>query len=114
MPGTHIHILSNIVLVGLIYLFDNEIKECAKKDKKSLLYLFLVIISTNLIDIDHLLAKPIYDPTRCSINFHPLHSWYTMPIWVMGTLFKNKYIRYFSLAVLLHLWLDWIQCLLII
>ena len=27
-----------------------------------------------LIDIDHLLADPIYAPGRCSIGFHPLHT----------------------------------------
>ena len=27
-----------------------------------------------LVDLDHLLADPIYDPERCSIGFHPLHS----------------------------------------
>ena len=32
------------------------------------------MISSNLVDVDHLLANPIYDPDRCSIGFHPLHS----------------------------------------
>lgn len=27
-----------------------------------------------LIDLDHLLADPIYVPDRCSIGFHPLHT----------------------------------------
>ena len=35
---------------------------------------FLLLISAMVIDIDHLLATPIYDPQRCSIGFHPLHS----------------------------------------
>ena len=30
--------------------------------------------ATMLVDLDHLLAQPIYDPERCSIGFHPLHS----------------------------------------
>ncbi len=111
MPSTLIHIISNILLIGAIYLFDKEIKDWFKKDKKSFFYLCLTIIGSNIIDIDHLLANPIYDPNRCSINFHPLHSWYTIPIWIIGLLFKNKYIRYFCLGVLLHLCLDWIQCL---
>ena len=34
-------------------------------------YLFMMI--TMLVDLDHLLAVPVYDPLRCSINFHPLH-----------------------------------------
>ena len=27
-----------------------------------------------IIDLDHLLADPIYAPNRCSIGFHPLHT----------------------------------------
>jgi hypothetical protein len=35
---------------------------------------FVVLIATMLVDADHLLADPIYDPERCSIGSHPLHS----------------------------------------
>ena len=35
---------------------------------------YLILVATMLVDIDHLLADPIYDPERCSIGFHPLHS----------------------------------------
>ena len=34
----------------------------------------LILIATMLVDLDHLLADPIYDPERCSIGFHPLHA----------------------------------------
>lgn len=33
-----------------------------------------ILIATMLVDVDHLLADPIYDPERCSIGFHPLHT----------------------------------------
>ena len=112
MPVTHIHILSNILLIGLIYLFDKDVRMWFKKDKQSFLYLCLSIFGSNIIDIDHLLANPIYDPARCSINFHPLHSWYMMPLWAIGLFVKNKFVRYFCLSVLLHLLLDWFDCLL--
>ena len=36
---------------------------------------FLVMVGTMVVDIDHLLADPIYDPNRCGIGFHPLHSY---------------------------------------
>lgn len=36
---------------------------------------FFVLIGTMLIDLDHLLADPIYDLERCSIGFHPGHTW---------------------------------------
>ena len=34
----------------------------------------LIMVSTMVIDFDHLLADPIFDPNRCSIGFHPLHT----------------------------------------
>lgn len=34
----------------------------------------LIMVATMLVDLDHLLADPIYDPQRCSIGFHPLHT----------------------------------------
>jgi len=106
MPDLHIHLLSNIALFGLVYFFDKSFK----KNKKSLFYLFLTIIGSNLIDLDHLLSNPVYDSNRCSINFHPLHSWYFLPIWFYGLLQKNKYFRYFCLGVLVYLGLDLIYC----
>jgi len=44
----------------------------------------LVMLATMLVDADHLLARPIYDPARCSIGFHPLHT--TSAILLYGAL----------------------------
>lgn len=33
----------------------------------------LWMLAAMVVDVDHLLADPIYDPRRCSIGFHPLH-----------------------------------------
>jgi len=33
-----------------------------------------VMLATMVVDVDHVLARPIYDPARCSIGFHPLHT----------------------------------------
>ena len=95
-----IHILASILLVFVIHFFDR------KTDIKRI---FILVISSNLIDWDHLLANPIYDPNRCSINFHPLHSWYMFPIYFLGSLWKNY--RYLFFGVILHLVLDGIDCL---
>ena len=32
------------------------------------------MLATWLVDLDHLLAEPVFDPERCSVGFHPLHS----------------------------------------
>jgi hypothetical protein len=37
---------------------------------------------TIIVDLDHLLADPIYDPNRCSIGFHPLHSYPAIVIYL--------------------------------
>src|SRR5690606_30324863 len=35
---------------------------------------WLLMLLGWLIDLDHLLADPVYAPNRCSIGFHPLHT----------------------------------------
>ena len=35
------------------------------------------------VDLDHLLANPIYDPCRCSIGFHPLHNYFAIVIYLI-------------------------------
>ena len=42
---------------------------------------YIIMISTMIVDIDHLLATPIYQADRCSINFHPLHSYFAIGIY---------------------------------
>ena len=34
----------------------------------------LLLLPGLIVDLDHLLADPLYDPERCSIGFHPLHT----------------------------------------
>lgn len=71
---------------------------------------FLVMISTMLIDLDHLIATPIFDPNRCSINFHPLHSYFAIAIY-FGMVFIKKY-RILAIGLLLHILADGVDCLL--
>lgn len=63
-----------------------------------------------LIDIDHLLADPIYAPGRCSIGFHPLH---TAPaIALYGALVVPRVTRLVGIGLLIHIALDALDCLL--
>lgn len=69
---------------------------------------YLVMIGTMLVDLDHLLANPIYDPERCSIGFHPLHS-----IWLIAFYFAlcfPKQSRYIGIGLMVHMVLDSIDC----
>ena len=72
---------------------------------------YLVFLATMLIDLDHLLANPIFDPDRCSIGFHPLHSYYAIGVYVVLLLPKKT--RILAVGLLLHLLADQIDCWLI-
>ena len=61
-----------------------------------------------LIDLDQLLATPIFDSNRCSINFHPLHTDFAALIYVIGLFFRKTHILAF--ALLFHLLTDFIDC----
>lgn len=85
----------------------------------------LIMIATMIVDLDHLLADPIYDPGRCSIGFHPLH---TVPFIVIYALifiiplffgrksvdrklsFSAHLLHLSGLGLLIHMALDWIDC----
>ena len=70
---------------------------------------WLILIFTMLIDLDHLLANPIFDPHRCSINFHPLHTYYAASGYILLLFFKKT--RVVAIGLLLHLITDAIDCL---
>ena len=69
---------------------------------------WLVMVATMVVDLDHLLATPIYDPNRCSIGFHPLHSDIACAIY-LGLLFVPK-ARLVALGLVIHMALDFIDC----
>jgi hypothetical protein len=76
-----------------------------KKDWKNVYFIFL---ASMLVDVDHLLASPIFESNRCSINFHPLHTSYAMVFYCIGLLFKKT--RILSIALLFHMLTDYIDC----
>ncbi len=69
---------------------------------------FLIMISTMLVDLDHLFANPIYDPTRCSIGFHPLHGFIPIGIYVLLSFHPKT--RYVGIGLVIHMILDSIDC----
>lgn len=68
----------------------------------------LIMSATMIVDLDHLFANPIYDPGRCSIGFHPLHTW--PAIVVYGVLFLFRRTRLIGLGLLIHMTLDAGDC----
>jgi len=63
-----------------------------------------------LVDLDHLLANPIFEDSRCSINFHPLHTYYAMIVYV-ALLFFHKPFNIIGIGLLFHMLTDFIDCL---
>ncbi|MEP5338606.1 MAG: DUF6122 family protein [Algibacter sp.] len=71
-------------------------------------YAALIMISGMLIDLDHLLANPIFDPNRCSINFHPLHTYYALAVYIL-LLFPKK-TRLIGIGLVIHILADTVDC----
>lgn len=70
---------------------------------------WLVMLATMLVDLDHLLAQPVFNPSRCSIGFHPLH---TAPaILVYGLMALVRPTRLVGVGLLIHMALDAVDCL---
>jgi len=78
-----------------------------RKDWKKV---YLILLATMLVDLDHLLANPIFMADRCSINFHPLHTYYAMGIYTV-MLFQKSPFNITGIGLLFHMLTDYIDCL---
>lgn len=70
----------------------------------------IIFLSCFLVDLDHLLATPIFQENRCSIGFHPLHSYVAIAIYFALLLCKK--VRIIAIGLLLHMLADFVDCLL--
>jgi hypothetical protein len=78
-----------------------------KKDWKKV---YIILIGTMLVDLDHLLAVPIFQADRCSIDFHYLHTFPAI-IAYFGLLFFRKPFNIIGIGLLFHMLTDFIDCL---
>ncbi len=69
---------------------------------------YLTMIATMIVDIDHVLADPIYDPDRCSIGFHPLHELWFIALYV--ALCFPPGTRLAGIGLTIHMALDAVDC----
>ncbi|MED5524254.1 MAG: DUF6122 family protein [Pseudomonadota bacterium] len=69
----------------------------------------LVMWATMLVDADHLLATPVFDPLRCSIGFHPLHQPWAIALYLVLALLPKT--RWVGVGLLIHMALDGLDCL---
>jgi len=70
-----------------------------------------IMLGTMVIDLDHLLAEPVFDPGRCSIGFHPLHTWWAGGIYCGILAVPSWKCRAIGVGGLWHLCTDAIDCL---
>lgn len=99
--------LQPIVHYSLHLLFPFLIAWLFYKDRWKFAY--LVLLATMIIDVDHLLASPVFDPNRCSIGFHPLHSYVAMAVYFLFLVDKRT--RLIGVGLLLHIATDYLDCL---
>lgn len=74
------------------------------------LWVWILMMATMAVDLDHLLAQPLYDPNRCSLTTHPLHAYGMHPVYALLALWPRT--RWVGVGLLLHMGLDGIDCLL--
>jgi hypothetical protein len=94
-----LHIALHLIIPALVAI-------CFFPENK--LTVFGILALTMLVDLDHLLAEPIYDPGRCSIGFHPLHGY--IPIGFYGLMLLHKKSRVIGLGLMIHMLLDVSDC----
>lgn len=74
--------------------------------RKNWRHAYLILLATMLVDADHLLADPIFDPNRKSIGYHPLHSYYAIAVYFLMLFWKGK-VRLVAIGLLFHMLTDY-------
>lgn len=99
--GTILHYVCHLLFPGLLArLFFSE------SWKKA----WLIMLATMLVDLDHLLATPVFAPDRCSIGLHPLHTWPAIALYVVMLGFPR--LRVIGVGLLWHMATDGLDCVL--
>ena len=77
--------------------------------KKEWKKVYVIMLLTMIVDLDHLLADPIYQADRCSINFHPLHSYYAIALYFIMSFFRKPF-NIIGIGLVLHMIADFTDC----
>ena len=77
--------------------------------KKEWKKVYVIMMLTMIVDLDHLLADPIYQADRCSINFHPLHSYYAIALYFIMSFFRKPF-NIIGIGLVLHMIADFTDC----
>lgn len=84
------------IIIGLFFFKEHRLK------------IILILLAGIVLDLDHLWADPIFDPNRCSINFHPLHQYWAISGYFLLLFFSKT--RIFGIAFLIHILADTVDC----
>jgi hypothetical protein len=92
-----LHLLAPFVF-GKIFWKENWVKAGA------------IMVGTMLIDLDHLFASPVFDSSRCSIGFHPLHTLWAALFYLALLAIPSWKWRAVAVGCLWHLATDYLDC----
>lgn len=67
---------------------------------------YFIMLATMLVDLDHLLANPIFDANRNSIGFHPLHTYPMIALYFLGSIFLRGNFRIIAIGLFVHMLTD--------
>lgn len=67
---------------------------------------YLLMLATMLVDLDHVFADPLFDPNRNSIGYHPLHSYWMIVLYFLGTIFLKGNYKIIAVGLLFHMITD--------
>lgn len=102
-----LEILRFITHYGMHLLVPGIIAYVFFQDKWLKIWILLTL--SMLIDLDHLLATPVFDAQRCSIGFHPLHSLIALLFYIAGLFIRET--RIIAFGLVFHLITDAVDCL---
>ncbi|OWK74918.1 hypothetical protein CBW16_05875 [Flavobacteriaceae bacterium JJC] len=67
---------------------------------------YLLMLATMIVDVDHILANPVFDPNRSSVGFHILHRYPMVLLYFLGTVFLKGNYRIIAVGLLFHMITD--------
>ncbi|MFV0531296.1 MAG: DUF6122 family protein [Flavobacteriales bacterium] len=102
----NLYFLSLVIHYGLHFVFP--VLFAYFFYKKDWIKVAFILLSTMLVDLDHLLADPIFDPNRCSIGFHLLHQYWAICFYILMLFFSKT--RIIAIGLLFHMITDTVDC----
>ncbi len=69
-----------------------------------------ILLLTLLVDLDHLLATPVFQANRCGLGLHYLHTYIAIVLYVV-MLFLRRPFNIIGMGLMLHMFTDLIDCI---